>query len=100
MLAGLYGLPPCAVGITVDPISCSSTKSHYESLTELRWSIWHVILAEVNQIPPHIKSFLEAEMEFETIELKALSAIEITHKQTLDKPGQNSIKQVIQKFLI
>jgi len=39
-------------------------------------------------------------MEFETIELKALSAIEITHKQTLDKPGQNSIKQVIQKFLI
>jgi len=98
MLAGLYGLPLCAVGITVDPLSCSSTESHYEFLTELRRSIWHFILAEVQQIPPHIKSYLEAEMELEAIEFKALSATEITHKQTLDKPGQNSIKQVIQKF--
>jgi len=39
MLAGLYGLPPCAVVITVDPIAGSSTDSHYESLTELRRSI-------------------------------------------------------------
>ena len=66
MLAGLYGLPPCAVGITVDPIACSSTETHYESLTELRRSIWHFILAEVQPISPHIKLFLEAEIFSET----------------------------------
>jgi len=88
-------IAPCAVGITVDPVRCSSTDSNYESLTELRRRIWHFILAEVQQIPPHIKSFLEAEMEFDAIEFKALS-----DKQKLDKPGQNLSKQVIQNFLL
>jgi len=37
-------------------------------------------------------------MELDAIEFKALSTTEITHKQTLDKPGQSSIKQVIQNF--
>ena len=55
ILAGLYGLPTCAVGITVDPIACSSTESYHDSLTELRRSIWHFILAEVQ---PKMKSFL------------------------------------------
>jgi len=100
MLAGLYGLPPCAVGITVDPIACSSTESHYESLTELRGSIWHFILREVQPISPHIKSFLEAEMEFDAIELKELSVTELTHKQALDQQSQNSQKQVISFFYL
>jgi len=100
MLAGLYGLPPCAVGITVDPIACSSTESHHEFLTELRRSIWHFILTEVQPISPHIKSFSEAEMEFDAIELKELSVTEFTQKQMLDQQSQNSQKQVISFFYI
>jgi len=59
MLAGLHGLPSCAIGITVDPIACSRTESHYESLTELRRSIWHFILTKVQPIASHIKLFTE-----------------------------------------
>jgi len=56
----------------VGPIACSSTESHYESLTELRPSIWDFILTEVQPISPHIKSFLEAEIDSDAIELKEL----------------------------
>jgi len=99
MLAGLYGLPPCAIGITVGPIACSSTESHYESLTELRRSIWDFILTEVQPISPHIKSFLEAEIDSDAIELKELSVTELTHKQVLNQQSQNSKKKVISFFI-
>ena len=98
MLAGLYGLAPCAVGITVDPIACSSTESHHDSLTELRRSIWHFILSEVQPISPHIKSFLEAELDSDAIDLKKLSVTNITHKQAFNQQSQNSQKQVISVF--
>ena len=85
MLAGLHGLPSCAIGITVDAVACSSTDSHYESLTELRQNIWHFILTEVQPIAPHIKSFLEAEMEVDVIQLKKLSVTESIYKQALNQ---------------
>jgi len=98
MLAGLYGLTPCAIGITVDPIACSSTESHYESLTELRRSIWHFILTEIEPLAPHIKSFLEAEMEVDAIQLKETSVTEPICKQVLNQQNQNSQEQVILLF--
>jgi len=101
MLAELYRLPPCAIGITTDPIACSSTDSHYESLTKLRRSIWHFILTKAQPISPHIKSFLEAEMDSDAIELKELSVTELAHKQALNQQSHNSQKQIprtIKKF--
>jgi len=85
MLASLHGLPLCAIGIAVDPIRCSRCNFQYEILTELRRSICQFVLTRVQQIPPHIKDFLEAELQSEATELKAMSTLQDPYRHTSAK---------------
>lgn len=77
LLAALHSLTPCAIGIKIDPETCASTESTYHNLTELRRSIWNFILSEISFIPPHIKTFLEAELSIEAQQFKQTDTIKI-----------------------
>jgi len=68
MIASLYKLPHCAIGIKID--SEASAHMQYHNLTELRPSIWYFVLTEISLLPPHIKTFLEPELSIEAKELK------------------------------
>jgi len=81
----LHGLPTCAIGIAVDSTRCARCNFQHENLTKLRRSIWQFVLTKVQQIPPHIKDFLEAEQQSEAIELKNMSTLQDPYRNTSAK---------------
>jgi len=63
MLASLYQLMPCAIGIEIDPEKCTKINSQYHQLAELRRGLWRLLLTEILFMPPHLRTFLEAELK-------------------------------------
>jgi len=70
MLASLSQLTPCVIGIKIDSEACAKSDSKYHQLTELRRSLWHFLLSEISFLPPHLRTFLETELQIEAKQFK------------------------------